>query len=657
MKKRVLIGSPVRQPPDILELFLGSLANLAHSDLETDVYFIDDNEDGCSSDLLEDFKIYSKMNVVIEKGDKSITQYIRNEKTHFWDEKLVWKVAGYKNKIIDYCRMNNYDYLFLVDSDLVLHPKTIEALIEANKDIISEVFWTKWQPDSSELPQVWLYDQYNLIRQTRGEVLGPEETDLRYLGFLNQLREPGVYEVGGLGACTLITQEALAKGVNFNEIYNITFWGEDRHFCIRAAALGFNLYVDTHYPAYHIYRLSDLPGAIEYLSRNTISDISFLRRSKERREEIYLSLIREFIKTFYSCDYRLATGYEGSGYFTPKYLNKLNQVEETNLKWLIQNQITCVSKPVESEITAKTESKIEIRISFTLSIAANGQNETLSLQGNITLLRQEQARWLVDSLQLQYPDGSEAMGFSLAELLQNKKRRNKAKNNKLTLMMLVRNEADKMLRKTLSHAAKYADEAVILDDASTDDTVAICQEIFKDKPLTIVSNEHHGFSNEIALRKQLWNLTVQTNPDWILALDADEVFEDSIIQYIRQLIDQPAFDYYTFRLYDMWDEDHYREDTFWQAHKYFRIFLTRYQPDFHYAWYETPQHCGRLPYNIFALEGCQCYIRLKHLGWSTPELREEKYKRYLELDPEGKYGNINQYQTILSPDPILKKWE
>ena len=30
-------------------------------------------------------------------------------------------------------------------------------------------------------------------------------------------------------------------------------FGEDRHFCIRAAALGLSLYVDTHYPAYHIY--------------------------------------------------------------------------------------------------------------------------------------------------------------------------------------------------------------------------------------------------------------------------------------------------------------------------------------------------------------------------------------------------------------------
>src|SRR5690606_16148011 len=52
--------------------------------------------------------------------------------------------------------------------------------------------------------------------------------------------------------------------VSFSEIKNLSFWGEDRHFCIRAAALGLSLYVDTNYPAYHIYRESDLEGVWKY---------------------------------------------------------------------------------------------------------------------------------------------------------------------------------------------------------------------------------------------------------------------------------------------------------------------------------------------------------------------------------------------------------
>ena len=79
------------------------------------------------------------------------------------------------------------------------------------------------------------------------------------------LKIPGLYEVGGLGACTLISKKALTKDLSFKCIPNISFWGEDRHFCIRAQVYGLKLYVDTVYPAYHIYRESYLSGVNNYL--------------------------------------------------------------------------------------------------------------------------------------------------------------------------------------------------------------------------------------------------------------------------------------------------------------------------------------------------------------------------------------------------------
>lgn len=87
---------------------------------------------------------------------------------------------------------------------------------------------------------------------------------MRQLHFLNTLRRPGIYEVGGLGACTLISRRALEAGANFSKIKNLSLTGEDRHFCVRAAVLGFPLYVDTHLPAYHIYRNKDLEGVSTY---------------------------------------------------------------------------------------------------------------------------------------------------------------------------------------------------------------------------------------------------------------------------------------------------------------------------------------------------------------------------------------------------------
>lgn len=230
----MLVGSPIRQNPSILKEFLESLKELEQETIELSYLFIDDNDNSFSSQILSEFS-ETTANVIIHKNN-SEDHYIRNEISHSWNEQLVWKVARLKNIIIQIALEFNYDYLFFVDSDIVLHPKTVEQLKSREKEIISEIFWTKWQPEFPELPQVWLEDHYTMFYKQRNEQLTQEEALKRQEQFINQLKKPGLYEVGGLGACTLIRRSALEKGANFNEIKNLSFWGEDRHFCVRAAS-------------------------------------------------------------------------------------------------------------------------------------------------------------------------------------------------------------------------------------------------------------------------------------------------------------------------------------------------------------------------------------------------------------------------------------
>ncbi|MDU0200306.1 glycosyltransferase [Paenibacillus sp. MAH-36] len=262
-KKRVLIGSPIRQTPEILTPFLTSLAELERNNLIVNYLFVDDNEAKASQQLLLDFQAnYGR--TVIHNEEKHAAAYEKDEFTHYWPEDTIWKVAKMKDAILSYALEKKFDYVFLIDSDLILHPHTLEQLVSANKAIVANIFWTKWQPDTMEMPQVWLSDQYTLYHKSRQESLSDEESARRTWQFFAQLRIPGIYEVGGLGACTLISRKAIQAGVRFAEIPNLSFWGEDRHFCIRARAMGFSLYVDTHYPAYHIYRKSELAGVDAY---------------------------------------------------------------------------------------------------------------------------------------------------------------------------------------------------------------------------------------------------------------------------------------------------------------------------------------------------------------------------------------------------------
>lgn len=101
----------------------------------------------------------------------------------------------------------------------------------------------------------------------------------------------------------------------------------------------------------------------------------------------------------------------------------------------------------------------------------------------------------------------------------------------------------------------------------------------------------------------------------------------------------------------------FREDTYWRAHTVYRPFMVRYVSVFNWIWRKTPQHCRRLPQNIFALPGELSHLRLEHLGWMKEEDRLNKYNRYKLLDTGATFCNAEQYESILDPNPNLIPWE
>jgi hypothetical protein len=157
------------------------------------------------------------------------------------------------------------------------------------------------------------------------------------------------------------------------------------------------------------------------------------------------------------------------------------------------------------------------------------------------------------------------------------------------------------------------------------------------------------------LRKQQWDETVQTGTDWILTIDADEIFEDAFASHVRELIQAPVDAYY-FRLYDFWNEAQYRDDQYWSAHRSYRPFLVRNTCGAG-SWRETAQHCGRFPVQVSNLKYLLSDLRLRHYGWAKPEDRAAKYSRYMQLDPNGVYGWKEQYESILDPNPNLVAWQ
>lgn len=230
---RILITAPVRQENEILRKYLNSLNELYvdNSKFRIDKYFILHN---CYYELINEFQ----NGEFIERLDDD-TYYVKSEKTHIWRKNILNRMSEMKNRIVKYALENNYDYIFWVDSDIILQRNTLvhlyNTLKKYNEHIISEILWTEFQKGSGKLePNCWETDFYTY----------PE----------NYYKPNKIYQVGGMGGISLVDTEVYKKGVNYSPLPNlpITNW-EDRAFCIRATCHEFKILMDTHYEATHLY--------------------------------------------------------------------------------------------------------------------------------------------------------------------------------------------------------------------------------------------------------------------------------------------------------------------------------------------------------------------------------------------------------------------
>lgn len=235
---KILICAPIRQNEEILMQYLQSLDNLKIPDgVQIDSYFILHN---CYDKLKNYFHKGNKL----DRFDDKSNDVRQNKITHIWENNNFKAIVHMKNRIKDYALKNGYDYIFMVDSDLILEPDTLSNLyyiLESTKEnVIGEVFYTDWDKSGHLLPNAWDLDNYTFI----------SNPETRYKNDKIQ-----VYEVGGTGACILIRTKIFQNpSINYNPIRNITFssW-EDRAFCIRCSVNDIKILLDTKYPCKHLY--------------------------------------------------------------------------------------------------------------------------------------------------------------------------------------------------------------------------------------------------------------------------------------------------------------------------------------------------------------------------------------------------------------------
>ena len=239
--KKILITAPVHQDIKIFKEYLWSLNRLEIPEgYEVHKYFYLHNSNNLKKFLQSnEYEIFND-NTKVEQ----------NEITHIWKIENFSAVSQMRTKALEKARREKYDYIFSVDSDVILHKKTLNDLLSREKDIISKIYWTAWD---SRQPWLLLPNCYD-SRSDNGRIVYKDQNIEKY-------KIMGTYETGVTGAAILISSKI------FNEplidyypikVLSTSYW-EDYAFCVKCKCLfpDLKIYIDTIHPAKHLYRQED----------------------------------------------------------------------------------------------------------------------------------------------------------------------------------------------------------------------------------------------------------------------------------------------------------------------------------------------------------------------------------------------------------------
>ena len=221
---------------------------------------------------------------------------------------------------------------------------------------------------------------------------------------------------------------------------------------------------------------------------------------------------------------------------------------------------------------------------------------------------------------------------------------------RIIAMLRIKNEEDWIIA-TLEKASPLVAGFIILDDGSTDRTQELCKSfpkvlryVYQDEPV----------KDEARDKDKLLNWALDENPDWILALDGDELLEDvSPLVILHEIAVCPQqVTALGFNFLYMWDDhDKYRVDGKYQNLRHPRLFKVkglgidprklRFKTTDHGANF----HCGSVPANLPG-EVVFVDVNVKHYGYFKKEQRERKKTFYEHLDPhnaaKGYYDHLTE---------------
>jgi len=203
----------------------------------------------------------------------------------------------------------------------------------------------------------------------------------------------------------------------------------------------------------------------------------------------------------------------------------------------------------------------------------------------------------------------------------------------------IRNEA-LYIDEVIASVLPLCEQVFVLDDHSTDDTVARCR-AFGER-VTVTDSPFDGLDEARDKNHLLARIVEQLPggaPCWVLWIDGDEVLERNGPARIRQAVGRSRASVYSLRIAYLWDDPaRVRVDGIYgrfSRPSLFRIdAVNARQLRFAGTGHGGNLHCGNVPVGV-AGPAAALDVRLKHYGYLSRDLRRRKYEWYTRVDPDN----------------------
>ena len=204
---------------------------------------------------------------------------------------------------------------------------------------------------------------------------------------------------------------------------------------------------------------------------------------------------------------------------------------------------------------------------------------------------------------------------------------------KIVAGLILRNERHRYLEYALANLLEFVDEVAVMDDGSTDGWEDL---IPRGAPVEIHRIDQSGrdsqpaFFRHAVARNHLLRFTLEREPDWVVASDADELFDNG--PALRAACEAAAAPALSVEIAEVWEASDdllcVRQDGGWRSHQIAAVWRPAALRAQRLALADKQTATGRVPDAVHRLRAAPSGVSLLHFGWSNERERAERFKRY-----------------------------